>query len=76
MHKPAELLLALGCDGSRNAITAPVIHGPVSISFNNGYLGPPAAGETTWVTGHWVAMQEVRVGPPDSRSRELVFLTP
>lgn len=36
-------------------------HGPMSVSFNTAYVGQPAAGEGTWVTGKWSELQLMRV---------------
>lgn len=59
-----DSLFAQGRDGRSNCITAPIIHGPVSISFNNGYVGQPAAGENSYITGKWSELQLMQVGPP------------
>ena len=51
-------------DGRSHVITAPIMHGPMSINFNNGYVGQPAAGENTYVTGKWSELQLMQVGRP------------
>ncbi|MXW20138.1 MAG: hypothetical protein F4Z95_04985 [Gammaproteobacteria bacterium] len=57
-----EALFAQSQDGRKHSITAPIMHGPMSISFNTGYLGQPGADENTWATGHWSEMQLMQVG--------------
>lgn len=66
-YRPENPLFAQGRDGSSNFITAPIMHGPMSISFNNGYVGQPAAGENTYVTGKWSELQLMQVGPPEHK---------
>ena len=61
---PGDLLVAQGLDGSSHTITAQFTHSPMSISFNNAYVGQPAADETTYATGKWSELQLMRVGPP------------
>lgn len=60
-------LLALGLDGKNHAITAPIMHGPLEVSFNTGYVGKPADGENTLVSGKWSELQLMQVGPPGSK---------
>ena len=60
-----NLLFALGRDGKKHAITAPIMQGPLEVSFNTGYVGQPAADEDTLVTGKWSDLQLMRVGPFD-----------
>ncbi|MYE05318.1 MAG: hypothetical protein F4Y00_10150 [Bacteroidetes bacterium SB0662_bin_6] len=57
-----EVLFAQSRDGRKHTITAPIMHGPVSISFNTGYVRRPGADENTWATGHWSEMQLMQVG--------------
>ena len=57
-----EALFAQSRDGRKRSITAPIMHGPMSISFNTGYVGRPGADENTWATGHWSDMQLMQVG--------------
>jgi len=66
-HTAEDPLFARSQDGSSHMITAPLMHSPMSMSFNNGYVGQPAAGESTFVTGKWSELQLMRVGLPGMR---------
>ena len=57
-----DLLFAQSIDGSNHCITASTVHGPMSISFNTGYVGRPGAGEQTWATGKWSELQLMQAG--------------
>ena len=57
-------LFAQSLDGRSHAITAPIVHGPMSVSFNAGYVGKPASGENTFATGQWSELQLMQVGLP------------
>ena len=62
-HDKGEgVLFAQDSKGGLRNITAPFVHGPVCLSFNTGFVGRPAAGESTWVTGHWSDLQLLQVG--------------
>lgn len=60
---PENSLFAQSLDGRGHCITAPIMHGPMLISFNNGDVDQPAAGENTYVTGKWSELQLMQVGP-------------
>ncbi len=51
---------------SPRPVTAPYMHGPVSVSFNTGYVGEPTAAENTWATGKWSDLRLMQVGFPGS----------
>lgn len=57
-------LVAQSLDGKMHAITAPILHGPLEVSFNTGYVGKPAVGEDILITGKWSDLQLMQVGPP------------
>lgn len=63
-HWDENPLVAQSRDGKGHAITATNLHGPMSVSFNTGYVGKPAPGENTWATGYWSELQLMQVGPP------------
>ena len=56
-------LFAQSLDGRGHSITAPIMHGPMSISFNTGYVGKPGADESSVDTGKWSDLQLMQVGP-------------
>jgi len=64
LHMDENPLRALDFDGKNHQITAAKLHGPMSVSFNTGYVGEPADGENTWATGDWSELQLMKVGPP------------
>lgn len=66
-HPEENPLFAGGLDGKSYAITAPTLHGPLEVSFNTGYVGQPAAGQDTLVTGKWSDLQLMQVGPSGFR---------
>ena len=66
-------LVAQSTDGRSHVITAPIIHGPMSVSFNTGYVGQPAADEDTLVTGKWSDLQLMQVGPSGSTVNMIGF---
>ena len=61
-HTSDDSLFARRPDGSNHCITAPIVHGPMLLSFNSAYVGQPADGENTWVTGRWSELQLMQVG--------------
>ena len=67
------LLLAQDGKGGLRNITAPFVHGPVCLSFNTGYVGQPAEGESTWVTGHWSELQLLQIGPTEFQVTRVGF---
>ena len=72
-YTPEDSLLAQSRDGSKKFITPSVMHGPMLVSFNNGYVGQPAAGENTFVTGKWSELQLMQVGFPRHRHTRAGF---
>ena len=76
-HKDENPLIAYSLSGKGYGITARDMHGPMTVSFNTGYVGQPAAGQDTLVTGKWSDLQLmqvdhpgiVRVGFPDTLIR-------
>lgn len=67
-YRDENPLVAQSLDGGSHAITATNMHGPMSVSFNTGYVGKPAVGKNTWATGHWSELQLMQVGPPGFKS--------
>ena len=61
-HTDGDSLVAQSLDGKSHVITAPIVHGPVEVSFNTGYVGQSAVGEKTVVTGKWSGLQLMQVG--------------
>lgn len=57
-----DVLFAQGQDGRHHAITAMTMHGPMSVSFNTGYVGRYSADKDTKVTGKWSELQLMQVG--------------
>ena len=72
-HTDGEDLVVQSLDGKNHVITAPIIHGPVEVSFNTGYVGQSAVGENTVVTGKWSDLQLMRVGPSGHRVTRVGF---
>ena len=72
-YAAVDPLFARRKDGSTDMITAPIMHGPMSISFNSGYVGQPDAGENTRVTGKWSELQLMRVGPSEIKLTRVGF---
>ena len=72
-YTPEVPLFALSRNGGIRAITAPAMHGPVCMSFNSGFVGRPADGETTWVTGTWSELQIMQVGFPEMKLTRVGF---
>lgn len=69
----SDSLVAQRLDGKSYVITAPIVHGPVEVSFNTGYVGQSAAGENTMVTGKWSDLQLMQVGPSGHRLTRVGF---
>ena len=70
---PGDLLAADSLDGKSRIITAMTMHGPMSVSFNSGYLGEPAVGDNTWVTGKWSDLQLMQVGSSGHKMTRVGF---
>lgn len=68
-----DSLVAQSLDGKRHVITAPIVHGPVQVSFNTGYVGQSAVGEDTVVTGKWSDLQLMQVGLSGHRVTRVGF---
>ena len=66
-------LFAQGLDGRSYSITAPIMHGHMSISFNTGYVGQSGADENTLVTGKWSDLQLMQVGPSRYKTIKVGF---
>ena len=60
----ANPLFALDRDGKGCGITALTMHGPMSVSFNTGYVGQPSADENTRATGKWSELRLMQAGFP------------
>ena len=63
-HTDKDSLVAQSLDGRSHVFAAPIVHGPMSISFNTGYVGQSVADEDTLVTGKWSELQLMQVGSP------------
>lgn len=72
-HTDSDALVAQRLDGKSYVITAPIVHGPVEVSFNTGYVGQSAVGENTVVTGKWSDLQLMQVGPSGHRLTRVGF---
>ena len=59
-----DSLVAQRLDGKSYVITARHMHGPMSVSFNTGYIGKPTAEENTSVSRKWSDLQLMQVGHP------------
>ena len=68
-----DLLFAQNLEGKGCSITPPFLHGPMSVSFNNGHVGQPVTGEDTRITGKWSELQLMQVGPPGLRTTKVGF---
>ena len=68
-----DSLVAQSLNGRSYVITAPIVHGPMSVSFNTGYVGQPVAGEDTSVTGKWSDLQLIQIGPSGCRITRVGF---
>lgn len=51
-------------EGKNYVITARQIHGPMSVSFNTGYVGQATADENAYATGKWSELQLMQAGSP------------
>ena len=72
-HVREDLLWARDRFGGWQNITAPFVHGPVCLSFNTGFVGQPAVGENTRVTGRWSELQLMQVGPAEHQVTRVGF---
>lgn len=68
-----DSLVARNLDGKICVITAPIVHGPMLISFNTGYVGQPVAGEGTKIEGKWSQLQLMQVGPTEISTTQVGF---
>ncbi|MDE2827723.1 MAG: hypothetical protein OXL40_10530 [Bacteroidota bacterium] len=68
-----DSLFAQDRDGKSCNITPPIMHRPMSVCFNTGYVGQPIAGEDTRITGKWSDLQLMQVGPSGFRIAQVGF---
>ena len=61
-QRRGDSLIAQGADGKRHVFTARSCTAPCQSSFNNAFVGKPAPGEDTFVTGKWSELQLMQVG--------------
>ena len=71
-HTDSDSLVVQSSDGKSHLITAPTVHGPISMNFNTGYVGESVADENT-VTGKWSELQLMQVGLPRLRRTRVGF---
>ena len=63
-YRDESRIVARSVNGRNYVITAPDLHGPMSISFNTGYVGQPTDDENTVVTGKWSDLRLMQSGGP------------
>ena len=68
-----DSLVAQNLGGRSYVITAPIMHGPMSVSFNTGYVNQSVAEENTLVTGKWSDLQLMQIGPSGHRITRVGF---